>query len=79
MPHVPRAICGDCFAEMVPQKNGVMLEGILQDGRSYYKIAADCYKCPQCGHTMYIGFGAPMMSYHSQYDAIAASYQFDFA
>lgn len=62
MTHVPRAVCGKCQREMVPSKNGVMVEAFAAFG-SYYKIMADEYECPCCGTTVITGF-AMRPNYH---------------
>jgi len=71
MAHVPRAICGDCNIEMRPQKNGVDIEMITEDGSPYYKISSDRYACPNCLRTIYVGMGEPF-AFHFQdnYDNI---------
>lgn len=56
MIEIPKAVCGCCMAPMRPKKNGVVLQA-LNEGRPYYKIAADEWECRNCGNSVYIGFG----------------------
>lgn len=45
MPHIPRAICGECNIEMRCVKSGVDIEMLLEDGAPYYKIQVDRHEC----------------------------------
>lgn len=77
MPYIPRAICATCDRPMRPLRNDQMLEAVLPDGRSYYKIAADEYICPACHHKIFIGFGKEVIEAHDErYDDIAVDKPF---
>lgn len=67
MPHIPRAICGECNTEMKCDKNGVNVEMLAKWG-SYYKIEADQWVCPKCGKTIIIGFADQPFAEHFQPD-----------
>ena len=64
MAHVPRAVCVPCQIEMRPSRNGVDLEMLLPTGKGYYKVQADEYQCPRCGHKTLVGFGEPFVHHY---------------
>lgn len=70
MPFVPRAVCVHCRVPLKPETNGVDLQATLEDGRTYYKIAADAWKCPRCGNEVYLGFGKPIEQHDPRFEQV---------
>jgi len=66
MPHIPKAICGQCNHEMSIEKNGVILEALVDEDRPYYKIAYDKYKCRKCGNEIYTGHAQMPLAHHHE-------------
>lgn len=51
-----RPHCVKCQTDFRPEKNGIKLIEMDQDGP--YKIwDGDCWKCPGCGFEIVVGFG----------------------
>ena len=55
MTDIPRVTCGSCQVPLRPEKNGETVE-MTSNGRLYYIISADRWKCPICGHEVLTGF-----------------------
>ena len=67
MPSMPAAFCADCHCSMRLEEVGVMLEFITKGGMSYYKVSADQHYCPNCGSSIFTGFGKPIEHFESNY------------
>lgn len=51
MATIPSAICMPCRRAYVCDQVGVTLElWTSENGRPYYLVQADIYRCPGCGH-----------------------------
>ncbi len=48
--HIPKMICFPCAVEMVPAKNGLVVEMLMDGRRPYYMVSTDLYRCPRCDH-----------------------------
>ena len=66
MPFIPKAvcICGNIFE---PDKNGAIVE-MLVNGKPYYKIHSDRFKCKKCNAIIYIGFAKQPITEHYKSD-----------
>lgn len=50
-------------------KNGVILR--IDDGKAYTcKLSADSYRCPECWHVVYSGYGASVEPHDPGYDLL---------
>lgn len=56
MPYIPRAVCAKCNQGLKPHRNGVTCHMYDEQGRWYYSVMADLWKCPKCGAEIVIGF-----------------------
>lgn len=56
MPNVPQAICLPCKVVGKIKKNNVVVE-VTNEGRPYFKVYADLYRCPECGADLISGWG----------------------
>ena len=77
MPHIPKCFCLDCMLEMVPYRNGQVLEVRLSTDEPYYKIMSDTYQCVNCFKVVGTGMAVEPMVEHFQpeYDQIHSQYQ----
>ena len=62
MPFIPKAICS-CGGFFEPDKNGAIVE-MLVNGKPYYKIHSDRFKCKKCNAIIYIGFAKQPITEH---------------
>lgn len=63
------AVCGQCNRSMYCDEVGVTLEMQAQ-GRPYYLIQADRYRCPGCGASVYSEFASSkIFHYHEKFQA----------
>ena len=51
------AACVKCGIPFRPEKNGVIMHAMVNEGREYYySIECDKWKCPGCGAEILVGF-----------------------
>jgi ferredoxin len=75
---IPPVVCGLCRITMKCEKNGVIAEALSQ-GRQYYKIECDRYRCPSCEMHVLRGFAKVALAeaYQPQYADIKADVTFE--
>ncbi len=80
MAHIPRAFCFNDNMEMLIEKTGLMFEAVAYWG-SYYKAAADVYKCPMCNNKVILPAGRIIAGHWEGdlYDRFTADVQVNFA
>ena len=83
MPHIPKAVCVSCEREMVPEKNGIILEMMLPHNpqQGYYKISTASSSCPPCDDVVLISFASQPIAEHFEegYDTLLPAIQAEFA
>ena len=79
--HIPKAIHKPCSVEMTVSKSGTRVEMVMADGKPYYQIAADVYRCPSCGTEIITAFARGPIAEHYQpgYRPLEAENQHHFA
>lgn len=65
------AVCGKCNRVMSCEEVGITLE-MQANGRPYYLIQADLYRCPGCGLAVYSEFGKKVHQEHPRFDQALA-------
>lgn len=65
MPTNGQYLCG-CGRFMRPEKNGVTVEELMEDGAPYRLWDADLWACPECGARIVSGFGREPLAEHYQ-------------
>ena len=63
-----RPVCTKCNRELHPEKNGVGVLDLNEDGKPYEVYDADLWKCPGCGMEVVGGFGEGCISAHYEAD-----------
>ncbi len=78
MPEIPKVVCGNCKMSMGVEKNAITLQALNQ-GKPYYKINADKWRCAKCKHEIYLGFAKiPVAMKHDiDYNSIVADVDFE--
>ena len=61
-----RPVCPKCSRELHPEKNGVGVLDLNDNGKPYEVYDADLWKCPSCGMEVVGGFGNSPIAAHYQ-------------
>jgi DNA-directed RNA polymerase subunit RPC12/RpoP len=59
-------ICAECNRSMRPEKNGVTVEELMDDGSPYKLWKGDRYICPECTTRVIVGIAEVPLAEHYQ-------------